>query len=84
MDSYLLFGFGQCYAAFYNKEHPEVALEPMTEYRKVFDEKFGRPTTFLAAIRRIRVRLSAISRSNLTESEVNPTCDVENAAEGGA
>ncbi len=51
VDSYLLFGFGLCYAAFYNKEHPEVALEPMTEYRKVFDEKFGRPTTFLEAIR---------------------------------
>ena len=51
MDSYLLVGFGQCYAVFYNKEHPEVALEPWTEYREVFDEKFGRPTTFLGAIR---------------------------------
>jgi hypothetical protein len=51
MDTYLLVGFGQCYAVFYNKEHPEVALEPWTEYREVFDEKFGRPTTFLGAIR---------------------------------
>ena len=51
MDSYLLFGFGQCYAAFYKGEHPEAALDPMTEYRELFDEKFGRPTTFLGAIR---------------------------------
>ena len=51
VDSYLLFGFGQCYAVFYKNEHPEVALEPFTEYRELFDEKFGRPTTFLGAIR---------------------------------
>jgi hypothetical protein len=51
MDSYLLFGFGQCYAAFYKNEHPEAALDPMTEYRELFDEKFGRPTTFLGVIR---------------------------------
>ena len=51
VDSYLLFGFGQCYAAFYKNEHPEAALDPMTEYRELFDEKFGRPTTFLGAIR---------------------------------
>ena len=28
-----------------------MALEPFTEYRELFDEKFGRPTTFLGAIR---------------------------------
>lgn len=50
MDHYLLFGLGQCYAAFYKTEHPEVPFHAMTEYQELLDETFGHPRSFFGAI----------------------------------
>ncbi len=50
-DDYLLFGLGQCYASFYKAEHPEQAFDPMTEYQWLLDKTFGKPRSFLQAIR---------------------------------
>jgi hypothetical protein len=50
MDRYLLFGLGQCYAAFYKGEHPNAPFHPMTEYKVLLDDTFGEPTSFFGAI----------------------------------
>ncbi len=51
LNKYVLFTFGQCYADFYQKEHPNETFTPMTEYKILFDRTFKHPDTFLGAIR---------------------------------
>jgi len=51
LDRYTLFGLGQCYADFYHREHPEQIFSPMTEYQGLLDQKFGKPASFIAAVR---------------------------------
>jgi len=50
-DSYMLFGFSQCYAAFYQREHPEKIFSPMTEYAWLMKRDFGDPKRFVDALR---------------------------------
>jgi hypothetical protein len=51
LDSYALLGLGQCYAAFYHREHSQEALSPMTEYQALLDRTFNKPKGFWDAIK---------------------------------
>lgn len=50
MNQYLLFGLGQCYAAFYLSEHPDAGFHAMTEFQPLLDKTFGNPSGFFEAI----------------------------------
>jgi hypothetical protein len=50
MNKYLLFGLGQCYAAFYLSEHPDAGFHAMTEFQPLLDKTFGNPSGFFEAI----------------------------------
>jgi len=50
IDQYLLFGLGQCYAAYYHRQHPDVIFDPMTEYQELLDKTFDKPSGFLDAV----------------------------------
>ena len=49
-DSYLLFGFQQCYADFYHYEHPTLIYTSMTEYTWLMQQKFGDPHSFFSLL----------------------------------
>lgn len=51
IDQYLLFGLGQCYSEFYHIEHPDEPLDAMTEYKKILDKTFNKPSTFIEAVK---------------------------------
>ena len=50
-NSYLLFGFGQCYADYYHRTHPWETFSPMTEYKEILATQFGNPSTLGEAIK---------------------------------
>lgn len=51
IDQYALFGFGQCYADFYRRSHPEEIFDPMTEYETILNRNFGEPESLVSAIK---------------------------------
>jgi hypothetical protein len=51
LDNYALLGLGQCYAAFYHREHSQEALSPMTEYQALLDRTFNKPKGFWDAVK---------------------------------
>jgi len=50
-DRYLFYGFGQCYADFYRREHPLEIFDPMTEWEWLLKRDFGDPKNFTSILR---------------------------------